>query len=430
MLTDYGKYEAIAPNDYYNELAQAFIDEQWDNGAAKTPENGGEILEQVAIGEDKFRCVEAWVKSTVGDVTTGNKDSRDFCKLYFRDIKHTCVRGQYYQMQNCFWIVNDYNHFSGIAQDVGIRRCNNVMRIRDPLNGGVFEIPCVVDYDMTSPSAQVGRYVITPNNHAIVKVQGNKDTLRLFKLNTRYMFGGRPFKLLAYQNALNYDAVHEKPTYLELDLYLDELHDGDDIEAGVAYNGDYDYKLQINAGDMHITPDSTGQFYTTVMFNGAEVSRHVLWSASNPRIIDVQAGGKYVVYGRVGDEAVITATLEGNPDVTDSITIKIEDVPKATPHIVLLDKFSKIRQNEAITFTVGVEYGGELHSDMTDVAVEMLGTGSKYIAISGDGAYTAICTKVKKTGVVEMRVSAKIATLPELDVEPVVFPIKTVSMFG
>ena len=166
------------------------------------------------------------------------------------------------------------------------------------------------------------------------------------------------------------------------------------------------------------------------MFNGAEVSRHVLWSASNPRIIDVQAGGKYVVYGRVGDEAVITATLEGNPDVTDSITIKIEDVPKATPHIVLLDKFSKIRQNEAITFTVGVEYGGELHSDMTDVAVEMLGTGSKYIAISGDGAYTAICTKVKKTGVVEMRVSAKIATLPELDVEPVVFPIKTVSMFG
>ena len=89
MLTDYGKYEATTPNDYYNELAQAFIDEQWDNGAAKTPENGGEILEQVAIGEDKFRCVEAWVKSTVGDVTTGNKDSRDFCKLYFRDANGT-----------------------------------------------------------------------------------------------------------------------------------------------------------------------------------------------------------------------------------------------------------------------------------------------------------------------------------------------------
>lgn len=428
MLTDYGKYEAVTPNDYYDELAQAFINEQWDNGAAKTPENGGEILEQVAIGEDKFCCVEAWVKSTVGDVTSGLKDSRDFCKLYFRDIKHTCVRGQYYQMQHCFWIVNDYSHFSGIAQDVGIRRCNNAMRIRDPLNGGVFEIPCVVDYDMTAPSAQVGRYIITPNNHAIVKVQGNKDTLRLFKLNTRYMLGGRPFKLLAYQNALNYDAVHEKPTYLELDLYLDELHDGDDVEAGIAYNGDYDYKLQINAGDMHITPDSSGQFYTTVMFNGAEVSRHVLWTVDNPRVIDVKTDGSYAAYGQVGDEVVVTATLEGNPDVTDSITITIEAAEQATPHIVLLDKFAKIRQNESITFTVGVEYGGKLYNDVADVEIELLGTGGKYIVI--DGIYTATCIKVKKTGYVEMQVSAKIASMPDLAVEPVVFPIKTVSMFG
>ena len=89
---------------------------------------------------------------------------------------------------------------------------------------------------MTSRSTQVSRYVITPNNHAIVKVQGNDDTLRLFKINTRYMFGGRPFKLCAYQNALNYSSTDEKPTYLELDLYLDEVHDGDDIENGLAFN--------------------------------------------------------------------------------------------------------------------------------------------------------------------------------------------------
>ena len=302
------------------------------------------------------------------------------------------------------------------------------MRIRDPLNGGVFEIPCVVDYDMTSPSAQVSRYIITPNNHAVVKVQGNKDTLRLFKLNTRYMFGGRPFKLYAYQNVLNYDATHELPTYLELDLYLDELHDGDDVEAGVAYNGDYDYSLQINAGDMHVTPDSSGQFYTTVMFNGAEVSRHVLWTVDNPRVIDVKTDGSYEAYGQVGDEAVVTATLEGNPDVTDSITIAIEAAQQATPHIVLLDKFAKIRQNESIAFTVGVEYGGKLYDDVADVEIELLGNSNKYIAV--DGAYTATCIKVKKNGYVEMRVSAKIASMPDLAIEPVVFPIKTVSMFG
>lgn len=236
MLFNYAAYGDVKPNDYYNDLAQAFIDEQWTNTAAKTPENGGAIYEQADIGSAEYNEIEAWVKASVGDVTSGLKDSRDFLRMYFRDIHHRCKRGQYYKFDDCIWIVNDYSQFNGIAQDVGVRRCNNVMRIIDPMTGDVFSVPCVIDYDMTSPSTQVSRYVITPNNHAIVKVQGNDDTLRLFKINTRYMFGGRPFKLCAYQNTLNYSSTDEKPTYLELDLYLDEVHDGDDIENGLAFN--------------------------------------------------------------------------------------------------------------------------------------------------------------------------------------------------
>lgn len=347
--------------------------------------------------------------------------------MYFRDIHHECTRGQYYKFDGSYWIVNDYSSFNGIAKEVGVRRCNNYLRIRDPLNGGVFEIPCVVDYDMTSPSAQVSRYVITPNNHAVIKVQGNKDTLRLFKLNTRYMLGGRPFKLYAYQNALNYDAAYETPTYIELDLYLDELHDGDDVAAGIAYNGDFDYTLQINAGDMQVTQYSEGQLYTTVMFNGAEVQRHVKWTVDNPRVIDMKCDGRYVVYGKIGDEVVVTATLEGHDDVTDSITLTVQEQEKATPHIVLIDLFDKIRQNEAITFKVNVEYGGKLYDDLTDVIVEMVDDGGNYVVISDN--YTATCKKVKD-GIVEMRVSAKITDLPDIEVEPAVFPIRTASMFG
>ena len=250
MPFNYDAYGDAKPNDYYDDLAQALINEQWDNTAAKTPENGGAIYEQADIGSAEYNEIEAWVKTSVGDVTSGLKDSRDFLRMYFRDIRHRCKRGQYYKFDGCTWIVNDYSQFNGIGQDVGVRRCNNAMRIIDPTTGSVFSIPCVVDYDMTSQSAQVGRYVITPNNHAIVKVQGNDDTLRLFKLNTRYMFGGRPFKLLAYQNALNYSSTDEKPTYLELDLYLDELHEGDDIENGVADNGHTSYAESVTVDDM------------------------------------------------------------------------------------------------------------------------------------------------------------------------------------
>lgn len=250
MLEDYSRFINAKPHDYYEDLAQAFLNQSWSNTAAKTPENGGAIYEQADIGSAEYNCIEAWVKTAVGDVTSGLKDSRDFMRMYFRDIRHRCKRGQYYKFDGNYWIVNDYSSFNGISQEVGIRRCNNVMRIIDPMTDDVFSIPCVIDYDMTAPSAQVGRYVITPNNHAIVKVQGNDDTLRLFQLNTRYMFGGRSFKLYAYQNALNYSDTDDKPTYLELDLYLDEMHNGDNIEAGIADNSHTSYAESATADDM------------------------------------------------------------------------------------------------------------------------------------------------------------------------------------
>ena len=70
------KYSAIggaSPNEYYRELAQNFINASWTNTAAKTPENGGEIKEQVGIGSDEYKIIDAWVKTTVGDVTSGLK---------------------------------------------------------------------------------------------------------------------------------------------------------------------------------------------------------------------------------------------------------------------------------------------------------------------------------------------------------------------
>lgn len=149
----------------------------------------------------------------------------------------------YYKFDGDYWLVHDSGKFDGLPKSVGIRRCNNVMRIKD--GNSIFNITCIVDYDMASPSAQVSTPIITPNNHAVVMVQGNDDVYRLFKLNTRYMLGGRPFKLLSYQNAIN-AAGMSKPTLLYLDLYLDEAHAGDDIENQLADNSSIDYPMDEN----------------------------------------------------------------------------------------------------------------------------------------------------------------------------------------
>lgn len=344
-----------SPNDYFRDLQQAAIDNLFDCTSARYT-----VQEQDAIGASTYHDIDVWLDYIVGTTSSGVKNGIDFTQLMFKDIDHETIQGLYYIFDNNYHISYFYNRYDGLEKALAVRRCNNAMKIVDPENGSIFSIPCVIDYDMTSPSQQVSSYIITPNNHAVVMVQGNADTLRLFKLNTRYMFNGRPFKLLAYQNALLQDLLNQTPTLLYLDLYLDELHDKDDIENGLAYNGDYNYAIQIDADDMDLTANSTGFLTATISVNGEETTGEVLWSSSNTSVVTIDFMGNYEVVGESGTNATITATLNGNNNITSSITIQVVDTESIQPLIVLNPLFSKIRQYESVDFTVEVVYGSTL----------------------------------------------------------------------
>lgn len=358
MAITYNSFSGSSPNDYYRELAQAFISDSWENTAAKTPENGGTIYEQNEIGSADYHCIEAWVKTTVGDVTSGMRDPADFIKIYFKDIDHTVPRGLMYKFHDSWWICNDFGHFSGIAEDAGLRRCNNFLRMIDPDNGSVFTIPCVVEYDMSSPSIQVSRYIITPNNHATVMCQGNADTIRLLKTNTRFILGSRPFKLVGYQNALNLNLETQYDTLLYLDLYLDEIHDKDDLTNSIADNGDYIYAVKINSDNTTLLENSTGILSADVTLNGQEVNKNIVWVSSNDKVVNIGGDGKYTVTGKSGDVATITAYLYGNPQVFDVIMITVSNEQSITPTIYIDPAFSQIREYQTIKFNVLASYGG------------------------------------------------------------------------
>ena len=49
MPVEYNSIGGNSPDEYYRDLAQAFLDASWDNTAAKSPENGGDIYEQDSI---------------------------------------------------------------------------------------------------------------------------------------------------------------------------------------------------------------------------------------------------------------------------------------------------------------------------------------------------------------------------------------------
>lgn len=414
------------PNDYFRDLQQAAIDNLFDCTSARYT-----VQEQDAIGASTYHDVDVWLDYIVGTTSSGVKQGADFTQLMFRDIEHPVFQGLYYIFDNNYHISYFYNRYDGLEKALAVRRCNNAMRIVDPDNGSIFSIPCVIDYDMTSPSQQVSSYIITPNNHAVVMVQGNKDTLRLFKLNTRYIFNGRPFKLLAYQNALLQDLSNQNPTLLYLDLYLDEIHDKDDIENGLAYNGEYIYNIQIDADNMELSNGVKGNLSATITLNGEEVKRNVLWDSSNEDAVLINVAGGYTIIGSSGSSATITATLDGNPNVSSTITIQVVDSQVVKPLILINPAFNKIRQFESIDFSIEVMYGSTLLVPQ-NITLSLSETeqvlSNQYLTITQSGSQYIITANTVATTPQILYVSAQNAS-PDFQITTQ-FTLNVVSMLG
>lgn len=414
------------PKEFFRDLQQAAIDGLFDCTSAKYT-----VQEQDAIGASTYHDIDVWLDYIVGTTSSGVKQGVDFTQLMFKDIEHPVFQGLYYIFDDNYHISYFYNKYDGLEKALAVRRCNNLMRIVDPENGSIFSIPCVIDYDMTSPSQQVSSYIVTPNNHASVMVQGNADTLRLFKLNTRYMFNGRPFKLLAYQNALLYDLQNQNPTLLYLDLYLDELHDEDDVANGLAYNGEYDYSIQINADDMELTNGDNGTLTATVVLNGEEVNGSVVWSSSDTSVVMIGSTGQYTVVGTSGSSAVITATLQGNTAVTSTITIQVVDTQSVQPLVMLNPTFSKIRQYESVDFIVEVMYGSTMvvpDNVTVSLSQDSQVLTNQYLTITQDGSQYNIVANAIAPNPQVLYVTVQ-NTTPSFQIAEQ-FTLNVVSMFG
>lgn len=409
------------PNEKIREQQQASIDSKWDVTTAKYT-----IKEQDDFGLKTYHDIEVWIDYVVGMTSRGLANGDDFRHLYFRDINHPVERGLYYRFDEAVWLCYFTDEYASLEKDIGVRRCNNALRMIDPENGALFSVPCIIDYDMSSPSQQVNRYVITPNNHATIMVQGNPDTIRLFKLNTRFILGGRPFKLLAYQNALIDKELATYPTLLYLDLYLDEIHAQDDIANQIAYNGDYNYAVSIDSADLELTENSQGTLNASVTLNGEEVNRKISWTSSNPKTVFIAENGKYIVKGKVDETCTITANIVGNELSKDTINIKIVDTATLKPKLIIEPSFDKIRQYETIEFTVMASYGDKLY------------VPESAITLDKDNIYFSIVEKSSgKYSITGQKVAKKPQLLyinlhninPAFDMETT-YPIEAVSMMG
>lgn len=416
------------PNEEMRELQQASIDDMWEVTTAKYT-----VLEQDTFGPLTFHEIEVYFDCVVGVTSTFMKNGNDYRKLIFQSIDHECVRGRYYKFDGSYWLVDFTDPMITVQKFVTVRRCNNWLRMIDPENGSIVKWPCVIDYDATSPSLQVGSDIILPNNHLSVIVQGNAETNRLFKLNTRFLIGGRPFKLQAYQNAILPSDEAEQTNILYFDLYLDEEHANDNQQTQIADNGEFNYTVQIEGPDkIDVQVGKTGKLKCSVILNGQEVNRQVEWKSNNPEVITVEKDGSYTVLKSWFKPVTVAVSLQDNSAVTDKIQLNIVNQDAVVSSIDIIPDFDKIRQYEKINFTLkllvnGVEQSGATSTISLKENEQIV--NSRYLRIRNivENDYVIEATNIAQ----EIQLLyITMASADGLVSETKVVPIEVVSMMG
>ena len=166
------------------------------------------------------------------------------------------------------------------------------------------------------------------------------------------------FIFLLYNQFIN----NNVSSLMDIDLFLDEIWDNDDLENGIADNGQYNYSISINntGNTIDLLAGSSGQFIANVKLNNQDVDRIIEWTTSDENVINITPLGLYQVVGEIGDVATIRATLYNNSDVFDEITVQIVESSELELAVVLSPEMERIGEYQTITVNVMGLYNGTL----------------------------------------------------------------------
>lgn len=350
------------PDSEYRGLMQASVDSQWDN----TTQVLNCVQEQDGIGSNKYHYIDVHIDYAI-EMGTGFKQDDDFKIFSFQDLTHKAPKGLMYQYDDDYWLVVNTGELGSVSNNVTIRRCNNMMRWVDKINGKIYEYPCVVEYILESPQQLKDKEVITANGHITVMCQGDNIT-RYIPKNTRFIFNKQPFKLVAYQNMLNEGVkANLASNLLYLDMYLDMEEPDDDIENNIANKGLYQYTIEFEPSVESQVNGYVGRLIPVVKLNGVVVDRQVEYCCNQNAEID--KNGVFTLTGQVGSVAKFECWIKGNEDIYGSTEIKIVELADKYYEIVVEPNINTLRVGKQVTIGATLyEDGVALKDEVTCVA--------------------------------------------------------------
>ena len=199
---------------------------------------------------------------------------------------------------------------------------------------------------------------------------------------------------------------------------MDELHAKDDIQNQLADNGDFIYSIIAPVGNLKLTQGATGKLDASVLLNGNEVARKIIWTSNSEdlKIVD----NSYEVSPIASGDIMIIGALEGNPQVKIEISVVIVEQQENSIEIDFEPMFNKIRQHESVIIYPQFSMNGaSIKPDNYNV---IAGTG---ISLSEDsGNWIVKGEKLNKNTYIEIEVEYKGVKTSKK------FPVSIVSMFG
>lgn len=390
--TNYLNNIATLPSQSYTELFQATIDEQWSNTTQLIT-----VLEQASIGSDIYNELEVRVDYAL-DMGTGYKQDDDYKLFSFQNLSHNVSKGLLYQYDDDYWLTINTSELGSISKDINVRRCNNLMQWVEPSNGKLNRVPCVIEYVLESPNSLKDKEVVVANGHISILCQGNSLTRNISK-NTRFIFNGQPFKLLAVQNMINNGIFENQSSdLLYLDMYLDMIEADDDIANNIANSQQYQYKINIDSTTTEQIKDFRGAVSTTVFLNDNVVNREIYYSG-NENVSVNEITGEYVLIGDVGSVATISANLVGNPNSKVSVNINIVQSLEDIYELIVEPIYENINVGNKVSFEVN-EYKNGL-KQQTQCNYITSGLDSSYYNLSQNGnTFTLKAIKFSSTPLV------------------------------
>lgn len=380
-LSMYDSLRALieTPKEHYINQMQALVDDRWENST----QTSFEVQIQKDIGSEVYVDVEVSVDASI-DMGTGYKKGDDFKVFSHRDITTETPVGLMYKFANNYWITTNTNNLASPVSSYEVRRCNNVLRWIDPYNGFLHEVPCVLDYELSSPQPLKDKDVITANGHILVTVQGNELTGTITK-NQRFIFNGQPFKVVGIQNLLNDDINTYESNLFYIDMFLDMEQEEDDLVKDIANRTEYNYTITIDPPISKQVAGFKGQLSATVRLNGQIVDRTIVWEGNS--FITIDSEGNYTLSEMRGKTATIKAYIKGNPDLYDTVDIQIVSAVENNYSIVVYPELKEVRSKIPVTFEVSLYNNGIKQDNIVDYQTDGSNVGN-YTLIREDNIFT------------------------------------------